>query len=84
MNIPQLKTQINPLTGTVTPHTPEGRFVHVPPPLPRADWSIGESFTPWWLDRESYFIGKLSQRTRNIRIVNTLTKDEHVLEVFYM
>ncbi|KAJ3115602.1 hypothetical protein HDU96_000359 [Phlyctochytrium bullatum] len=32
-----LKQHINPLTGAITPYTPEGRFLHVPPPLPRAD-----------------------------------------------
>ena len=37
--------------------------------------------TPWWLDKESYCIGRLSQRTRKIKIVNTLTKDEHIIEV---
>ncbi|KAI8852018.1 hypothetical protein BC829DRAFT_385757 [Chytridium lagenaria] len=75
-----LKQHINPLTGAVTPYTPEGRFTHVPPPLPRADWAVTETATPWWLDRE-YCIGKLSQRTRKIRIINTLTKDEHIIEV---
>ncbi|KAJ3215374.1 Cytochrome b5 domain-containing protein 1 [Dinochytrium kinnereticum] len=76
-----LKQHINPLTGAVTPYTPEGRFLHVPPPLPRADWAVCETVTPWWLDRDAYCIGKLSQRTRKIRIINTLTKDEHVIEV---
>ncbi|KAH6595158.1 hypothetical protein BASA61_003857 [Batrachochytrium salamandrivorans] len=35
-------------------------------------------FTP---EGESYCIGNLSQKTRHIRIINTLTKDEHVIKV---
>ncbi|KAJ3394878.1 Cytochrome b5 domain-containing protein 1 [Entophlyctis sp. JEL0112] len=37
--------------------------------------------TPWWLDKEQYCIGKLGSRTRKLLIKNTLTQDEHVLEV---
>jgi len=77
-----LKTHINPLTGVSCPYTPEGRFLHVPPPLPRSDWSTVEGGgTPWWMNKEEYCVGRLSQKTRKLRIVNTLTKDEHVLEV---
>ncbi|KAJ3039814.1 Cytochrome b5 domain-containing protein 1 [Rhizophlyctis rosea] len=77
-----LKTHISPLTSVTTPYTPEGRFVHVPPPLPRADWTTPEGGgVPWWMNKEEYWIGKLTQKTRRIRIVNTLTRDEHVLEV---
>ncbi|KAJ3332581.1 Cytochrome b5 domain-containing protein 1 [Blyttiomyces sp. JEL0837] len=76
-----LKVHVNPLTDTVTAYTPEGRFLHVPPPLPRADWASSETFTPWWLDKDTYCIGKLSERTRKIRIINTLTRDEHIIEV---
>ncbi|KAI9344227.1 hypothetical protein DFJ73DRAFT_941577 [Zopfochytrium polystomum] len=76
-----LKSHINPLTGAATPYTPEGRFLHVPPALPRADWKTSETFTPWWLDRDAYCIGRRSARTRAIKIVNTLTRDEHVIEV---
>lgn len=36
--------------------------------------------TPWWMD-ESLCVGLLSARTREIRIVNTLTAQEDVLEV---
>jgi hypothetical protein len=69
---------MNPLTGVSCPYTPAGRFVHVPPPLPRTDWECDE--TPWWLNK-TFCIGKLSSKTRKIRIVNTLTKDEHIIEV---
>ncbi|KAJ3015373.1 Cytochrome b5 domain-containing protein 1 [Thoreauomyces humboldtii] len=79
-----LKSQTNPLTECETPYTPEGRFLHVPPPFPLSDWSDSvdsESGSPWWLDKDTYCVGRLSQKTRRIRVVNTLTRDEHVLEV---
>lgn len=60
------------------PYTPFGRFVHVPPPLPRSDWEAPA--IPWWLDN-SQCIGKLSKKTRKIKIINTLTKEDHILEV---
>lgn len=36
--------------------------------------------TPWWLDK-TYCIGRLSKKTRQLKIFNTLTNDEHILEV---
>jgi hypothetical protein len=48
--------------------------------MPRSDWST-DITTPWWLEDEKYMVGKLTQKTRKIRIVNTLTKDDHLLEV---
>ena len=69
------------MTGVEIPYTPFGRFVHVPPPLPRADWAAPE--IPWWLD-SSKCIGKISKKIRKIKIINTLTKDEHVLEVLLL
>jgi len=75
-----LKTQINPATGLESPYTPEGRFLHVPPPFPRADWSMDQYEVPWWKDHH-YEIGRLSVKTRKIRVINTLTSEEHVLEV---
>ncbi|ORY48746.1 hypothetical protein BCR33DRAFT_782431 [Rhizoclosmatium globosum] len=59
----------------------EGRFLHVPPPLPRADWDVYQVKTPWWQDKEAYCIGKLGSKTRKIIIKNTLTQDEHTIEV---
>ncbi|KAF0872614.1 CB5D1 protein, partial [Crocuta crocuta] len=69
----------DPLTGTLRYRTPRGRFLHVPPQLPRSDWA-NDFGKPWW--RESrYEVGRLSAKTRTIRIVNTLTSQEHTLEV---
>lgn len=60
-------------------YTPRGRFVHVPPAGPRCDWAtdFGE---PWWKD-ERYKVGRLSAKTRWIRVINTLTSQEQRLEV---
>lgn len=69
------------MTGVEVPYTPFGRFVHVPPPLPRSDWEAPA--IPWWLDN-SQCIGKLSKRTRKLKIINTLTKEEHILEVLFV
>lgn len=75
----QLKTHVNPLTGCIGPYTPMGRFIHVPPPCPRSDWANNFG-KPWWKN-EKYCIGILSSRTRRIRIVNTLTLREQIIEV---
>lgn len=77
-----IQTHINPLTECATPYTPDGRFIHVPPTVARSDWTPATlAHVPWWFDRERYMIGKLSKKTRKLRIINTLTKDEHVIEV---
>ena len=56
-----------------------GRFVHVPPPVPRSDWANNFG-KPWWKN-EKYCIGKLSKKTRSIRVINTLTLQEQCIEV---
>ncbi|XP_024420587.1 cytochrome b5 domain-containing protein 1 isoform X2 [Desmodus rotundus] len=59
--------------------TPRGRFLHIPPQLPRSDWA-NDFGKPWW-QGSRYEVGRLSAKTRNIRIINTLTSQEHTLEV---
>uniref|UniRef100_A0A8C4WQ85 Cytochrome b5 domain-containing protein 1 n=1 Tax=Eptatretus burgeri TaxID=7764 RepID=A0A8C4WQ85_EPTBU len=73
-----LRKHVDPITGIRKYYTPHGRFLHVPPPLPRSD-HITEFGRPWWRD-SAYEIGLLSQKTRYICIVNTLTLHEHVVE----
>ena len=75
-----LKTQIHSLTNCEVPATPAGRFLHIPPPLPRADWCADDGAKPWWIDQTNC-LGYLSKKTRKIRLLNTLTKEEHILEV---
>ncbi|XP_069917470.1 cytochrome b5 domain-containing protein 1 isoform X4 [Oryctolagus cuniculus] len=73
-----IRKHIDPLTGCLRYRTPRGRFVHVPPQLPRSDWA-NDFGKPWWLGSQ-YEVGRLSPKTRNIRIINTLTSQEHTLE----
>ncbi|XP_074839274.1 cytochrome b5 domain-containing protein 1 isoform X1 [Carettochelys insculpta] len=74
-----IQTHIDPLTGCLQYYTPQGRFLHIPPPLPRSDWA-NDFGLPWWKDSK-YEVGFLASKTRRIRIINTLTSQEHVLEV---
>lgn len=59
-------------------YLPLGRFVHVPPSFPCSDYAFPA--TPWWEDY-SLLAGRLSARSRRVRVVNMLTRDEHFLEV---
>ncbi|ELT94345.1 hypothetical protein CAPTEDRAFT_221281 [Capitella teleta] len=74
-----IRTHVDPLTGCTIPYTPLGRFVHIPPSCPDSKWA-NDFGRPWWKD-DSYCIGILSQKTRLIKIINTLTIQEQVLEV---
>ncbi|KAK6177692.1 hypothetical protein SNE40_015743 [Patella caerulea] len=74
-----IRTHIDPLTGCVIPYCPNGRFIHIPPPYPDSDWA-NDFGRPWWKD-ESYVVGILSKKTRFIKIINTLTSQEQVIEV---
>lgn len=79
VNSPQVLKFVDPQTQCMRYYTPRGRFVHVPPAGPRCDWAtdFGE---PWWKD-ERYKVGRLSAKTRWIRVINTLTSQEQRLEV---
>ncbi|KAM9836334.1 cytochrome b5 domain-containing protein 1 isoform 2-T2 [Aulostomus maculatus] len=71
-------THIHPLTNCVSYYTPRGRFLHVPPAGPHSDWA--SDVIPWWKDKR-YEVGRLSTKTRWIRVINTLTSQEQLLEV---
>ncbi|XP_036884109.1 cytochrome b5 domain-containing protein 1 isoform X3 [Sturnira hondurensis] len=73
-----IRKHIDPLTGSQRYRTPRGRFLHVPPQLPRSDWA-NDFGKPWW-QGSRYEVGRLSAKTRSIRIINTLTSQEHTLE----
>ena len=75
----QVRTHVDPLTHCVLAYTPHGRFVHVPPPYPSSDWA-NDFGVPWWRDG-SYVLGHLSAKTRLVNVVNTLTSQQHVIEV---
>ena len=76
----QVKTWVDPVTGTEAYYTPQGRFVHVLPLVPVTE-QVTVVETPWWLDDETYMIGSLSLNVRPIKLLNTLTHQEHELEV---
>ena len=77
----QIRMFIDPVTKCQFAYTPFGRIIHTPPLCPRTDWA-NDFGRPWWKN-ESYCIGLLSQKTRKVRIVNTLTSQEQVLEVIF-
>lgn len=49
------------------------------PNKPSTDW-LNDFGVPWWMD-EKYCIGKLSNKTRLINIVNSLTLQNQIIEV---
>jgi len=75
----EVKTFVHPELHIKMPYTPHGRFVHVPPPEPVTNWET-DFETPWW-DDPKYIKGLLAKRKRNVRVVNNLTGDDHVLDV---
>jgi len=60
-------------------YTPLGPVLHTAPPEPRSDWANNFG-SPWWKD-QSLWIAKLSSKQRQIRVINTLTHQEDMLEV---
>lgn len=74
-----IRMYVDPQTNCLIPYTPHGRFVHIPPPYPSSDWA-NDFGRPWWKD-DVYCMGVLSQKTRHIKIINTLTSQETVVEV---
>ena len=73
-----VKTHVDPIRNIRMPYTPEGRFIHVPPPDAR-EWDT--SFEkPWWQD-ETYMVGKLTAQKRLIKVMNMLTKTENTINV---
>lgn len=58
---------------------PEGRFPHVPAVAPTTAVSVDASATPWWRDAR-LVVGRVTQRPRTIKVVNTLTSQDHVVE----
>uniref|UniRef100_A0A7S2F938 Cytochrome b5 domain-containing protein 1 n=1 Tax=Florenciella parvula TaxID=236787 RepID=A0A7S2F938_9STRA len=74
-----VKTFMDPSRGVRVPYTPHGRFLHVPPPEPTAAWNT-DFGTAWWLD-EDLIIGRLTEKTRKVQIVNVLTHQTDLLTV---
>lgn len=74
-----IRTHIDPKTGIKQYYTPHGRFIHIPPNNPSGNWAM--DFGKCWWKNPVYELGVLSKKTRNIRIVNTLTSKENIIEV---
>ena len=71
---------VDPETNTLWYYCPMGRYLHIPPLSPDSDWDTSSFKTPWWRD-SSLCIGRLSEKTRKIRVINQLTKADDTLEV---
>lgn len=74
-----LRKYIDPQTNQEAPFLPMGRFIH----CPNADGSVNSSPAfegPWWADKGLH-VGTLTRKTREIKLLNMLTKQETVLEV---
>jgi len=74
-----VRTCIDSKTELEVPFTPMGTFLHCPPTIPTADYSTNIG-TVWWRDR-GLALGKLTMRTRRIKLENMLTKQKTALEV---
>lgn len=73
------KTHMHPELNVEVAFCPHGRFVHIPPSDPSAQY-VSSIDTPWWKDKK-YECGKLSAKSRKIKIVNVLTEQEGELSV---
>lgn len=73
------KTHVDVVSGMKVPYLPHGRYIHVPPNDPTTTWNC-DFAAPWWKD-DQYCIGLLSKKKRLVKVVNTLTSQEDVLEV---
>eukprot|EP00605_Chrysophyceae_sp_TOSAG23-4_P002760 GSChrysophyteH1.ASY1.ANO1.3043.1 assembled CDS len=60
------------------PYTPNGRFIHVPPPNPNDNTPAVP--LPWWKDSK-LIVGELTAKTRMIKMINMVTRGEDVITV---
>lgn len=74
-----IKTHVDAEKGITKYYCPHGRFLHVPPAEPRSDYST-DFGRPWWRDAK-YEIGTLTSKARRLRLINTLTSQQHMIEV---
>lgn len=73
------KAFIDPASNLKVIYCPFGRYLHVPPIGPSGIFD--DSFkVPWWKD-EKYCIGKLSEKSRKIRLLNMLSDIDDIIEV---
>lgn len=77
------KTFIDPKTGQQTVLCPTGRYLHVPPINAQSNYEteVVDFEIPWWRDSDKYMIGRLTKKVRKITLMNTLTKDDEIIDV---
>lgn len=74
-----LKTCVDEATGLATYVQTYGRFIHCPSLC--IDSTIDNDYeVPWWQD-EKLVIGRLTTKSRKLRVINTLNGHEAMLEV---
>lgn len=73
------KTRIDPETARRVFYCPNGRYLHIPSDLPGTDEEPFD-LVPWWRN-EKHIIGKLTVKSRKLRIVNMLTHHTDIIEV---
>lgn len=76
--IVDIRYAIHPTTLRKVPYLPEGPFVGTPVLEPSS--AAPAPGLPWWQD-DRYVVGRLTSRPRRLRVINTLTSDEHRIEV---
>ena len=57
-----------------------GRYLHIPPMEPDAQWDTASFLLPWWKDI-GLRIGQLTEKTRKLRVINLTTGDDDIIEV---
>ena len=62
-------------------YCPYGRYLHIPPIEPDSSWDPSSFSVPWWRNQAELRIGRLTTKTRKLRIINMLTKDDDIIEV---
>ncbi|XP_074898403.1 cytochrome b5 domain-containing protein 1 isoform X2 [Buteo buteo] len=73
---PQPLTRVDPQSGLLCCCVPGGPGAA--PPEPRSDWAPPET-PPWWEDPRLE-VGRLTAAPQHLRLLNTLTGQEHVIE----
>ena len=78
-----VRTHIHPISNLECAYLPFGRFIDVPPQnIPVTNWTfdVYHDDMPWWQNWK-YVVGLKSEKARNIRIVNTLTSQQNIIQV---
>ncbi|KAF4678101.1 Cytochrome b5 domain-containing protein 1 [Perkinsus chesapeaki] len=79
--LPTPKLFIDPeLSNMRAPLCPNGRYLHLPSPIPDSDHRKDAVDLPWWRDPQ-YHIGGFASATRKVGVVNVLTNQTCILEV---